>query len=310
MPETMDEKINRRSFLKYVVGGSITVAVGAAAYYYLGIRPEPPVTPVTSTTTVISPPVSTTSTSPATSLQSLSDYLKSNGVSDVVADMASSYGTLDDNKKKLGDFIIVIGEVEPSYLAVDYQANMLQALQKEDPNDVSAGRLETLGYLFSDHSLAINMLQFCMYPGVFDYLDVANSKYGDVDKTIVYATLGIPRFRQVDKNKDLFESVMQRGTSSQQFKSAFGRMLSEGNVDKSKYRSSNRYRYSGFCTPLESFVWELLDDDKKADTFLGNYDMKTLVSDAFRNTTSSRNYRRKNGRRSILPPTGSASILG
>jgi hypothetical protein len=284
--------LNRRRFLKYA--GATAAVVGASA---LGlnyeIRPRPIVTPPPSstTTTVISSPASTTSTTSVTSLESLSDYLLSNGVSSSVADMASSYGTLDENKKELGDLIIKIGDFEPyPGVAKTYQENLLDVLQKEDPNDISAARLKTLQYMFFDPSVAINMLDSCMYPGVFSYLDMVNSKYGDVDKRIVYATLGIPRFKKVEENESNFEAIMQRATD-QQFKPAFDQMLSDGNVDKLEYDASKWSLITAFCTPIESLVWELLDNDKRADDFLKNYDMKALITDAFTNTKGSGNYR-------------------
>jgi len=281
--ETVDLPVNRRRFLKWgsLVAAASVIAVGAA--YHEFANPTSLITTTISKTTTY--PTSTTSSQP------LSDYLKGNGVSSSVADMASAYGALDKNKKELGDLVIKIKEFEPYLDTVErYQKNLLGVLIKEDPNDISAERLGTLRYMFSDKSLLINMLEFCMYPEVFDYMDTVNSKYSDVDRRIVYATLGIPRFKQVDKNKDTFETVMQRATD-QQFKPAFNQMLSEGNVDKAKYNGYYRQHYSGFCTPIESLVWELLDDDRKADSFLRKYDMKALVSDAFRNTKASGNYR-------------------
>ena len=268
----------------------MAVGGGIAAYETLRGGPVPSPQEITSTSaSQITQPTSTTSA------QTLSDYLRSKGVAGSVADLASSYGMLDSNKKELGDYIIGIAQFtggQPTEINTieRYQTNLLKVLRQEDPNDVSSARLGTLRYMFSDSSLAINMLEYCMYPRVCDYIDIVNSKYGDVDKRIVYATLGIPRFKQVDKNKDTFETVMQRGTD-QQFKPAFNQMLSEGNVDKSKYSGLKRQRFfTAFCTPIESLVWELLDDDKKADSFLKHYDMKTLVSDAFRNTKASGNY--------------------
>lgn len=59
----VEKEIPRRNFLKYTVGLGATAAIGAAAYYYLGIRPGPVVPPQTSVTT--SPYTSVTS---ATSL--------------------------------------------------------------------------------------------------------------------------------------------------------------------------------------------------------------------------------------------------
>jgi hypothetical protein len=67
-------------------------------------------------------------------------------------------------------------------------------------------------------------------------------------------------------------------------------MLSEGNVDKSKF-PAYRASFTAICTPIESLVWELLDNDKKADGFLENYNMKTLVTHAFRASKSSKAYR-------------------
>jgi hypothetical protein len=285
--------MDRRRFLKYA--GATAAVLGASALgLKYGITPRPIVSPPSSSTTTtatISSPVSTTSTSSVTSLQSLSDYLLSNGVSSTVADMASTYGTLDGNKKELGDLIIRIGDLEPDAdFARIYQENLLNVLKKEDPSDITDGRLQTLNYMFSDQSMAINMLGSCMYPDVFSYLDIVTSKYGDVDRRIVYATLGIPRFTKVEENRSTFEAIIQRATD-QQFKPAFNQMLSDGNIDKSKYDAIKRVYFTAFCTPIESLVWELLADDKRADVLLKDYDMKVLISDAFRNTRSSGNYR-------------------
>jgi hypothetical protein len=284
--------MDRRRFLKYAGATAAIVGASALALKY-GIRPRPIVTPPSSstTTTFVSSPASTTSTTSVTSLRSLSDYLLSNGVSSTVADMASSYRTLDANKKELGDLVIKIGDFEPNAdVARKYQESLLAILKEEDSSDIADARLRTLKYMFSDESMAINMLQSCMYPGVFSYLDTVNSKYDDVDKRIVYATLGIPRFRKVEENKSTFEAIMQRGTD-QQFRPAFNQMVSDGNVDKSKCDAIKRFYFTAFCTPIESLVWELLDNDKRADGFLKDYDMKALISDAFRNTRSSGNYR-------------------
>jgi hypothetical protein len=287
--------MDRRRFLKYA--GATAAVVGASALgLKYGIRPSPIATPPSSstTTTVISSPASTTSTTSttsATSLQSLSDYLLANGVSSSVATMASTYGTLDENKKELGDLIIKIGDFEPyPGVARTYQENLLGVLEQEDPNDITNARLQTLQYMFFDPSVAINMLDSCMYPDVFSYLDIVNSKYSNVDKRIVYATLGIPKFKKVEENESTFEAIMQRATD-QQFKPVFNQMLSDGNVDKSEYDATKRFYSTAFCTPIESLVWELLDNDKRADGFLKNYDMKTLITDAFTNTKASGNYR-------------------
>jgi hypothetical protein len=198
---------------------------------------------------------------------------------------------LDANKKELGDLIIKIGNLEPNAdFARIYQRNLLDVLKQEDSSDITDARLQTLNYMFSDPSTAINMLESCMYPDVFSYLDIVNSKYDDVDRKIVYATLAIPRFRKVEENESNFEAIMQRATD-QQFKPAFNQMLSDGDVDRSKYDAIERVYFSAFCTPIESLVWEFLDNDKRADGFLKNYDMKTLISDAFWNSRTSGNYR-------------------
>jgi hypothetical protein len=281
----MSQSLSRRRWLKWAGTAAVVGGVSVAAYYGL----TSPTMPATTTTIEASSTASVYST-PATSLGALTDYLKSNGVPDVVAEMASSYGTLDTNKKELADLVIGIKDIEPTGVAPSYQQNLLSVLVKEDPSDISAERLGTLRYMFSDQSLAINMLGFGMYPGVFDYLELVISKYPDVDKRIVYSTLGIPRFQKVSENKELFEAILQRGTD-QQFKPVFDQMLSEGNVDKSKFAGPQRGRFTAIWTPMESWIWEYLDSDKKADGFLKSYAMKALVSDSFRNSKASGNYK-------------------
>jgi hypothetical protein len=267
---------------------------GVAAYEILHGRPTLPsqassITPTTTAFETTQTSVTTQQTSPI-SAPTLTDYLRSKGVQEHVADLASSYGNLDANKKELGDLTVRITEFADSDRAEEYQRSLLTALTAEDPDDVSAERLDTVRYMFSDKSLLINMLAFSMYPGVFDYLETAKSKYPDVDKRVVYATVGIPRFQKVSENGETFDAIMERATDPQ-YGTAFDQMLSEGNVDKSKLPDYLRDRFTAICTPIESLVWELLDDDKRADGFLKDYDMKKLVAHAFRTTRASSAHR-------------------
>jgi hypothetical protein len=79
---------------------------------------------------------------------------------------------LDENKKELGDLVIKIGDLEPyADVARIYEENPLDVvLKEEDVGDITDARLETLQYMSSDRSMAINMLESCMYPDVFGYL--------------------------------------------------------------------------------------------------------------------------------------------
>ncbi|MGC8849035.1 MAG: hypothetical protein ACP5K1_04290 [Candidatus Bathyarchaeia archaeon] len=115
--------------------------------------------------------------------------MRERGVPEYVAEMASSYGNLDSNKEKLGDYLIRINEIEPDFRAVErYQTNLLKVLKEEDPQDISSERLETLDYIFKSKELAINMLELCMYDKVFEYIDMVKSKYENAD----------PKFRDLD----------------------------------------------------------------------------------------------------------------
>jgi hypothetical protein len=216
----MVQLIDRR---KWLVVAGLGLAAGAWAGYEL-LHEEPVLAPrsvLTQTYTSETPSMSAGRT--------LDAYLKGKGVSDSVAELSSGYGTMDANKKELGDLIIGIGQIELGQGKERYQSNLLRTLTQEDPSDISSDRLSTLRYMFSDKSMAINMLEYCMYPGVFDYLDIVTSTHPEVDMRIIYATLGVPLFKKVDQSKEMFQTIMQRATD-QKFKPAFEQMLLDGVV--------------------------------------------------------------------------------
>ncbi|MGC8961647.1 MAG: hypothetical protein ACP5K1_04285 [Candidatus Bathyarchaeia archaeon] len=77
----------------------------------------------------------------------------------------------------------------------------------------------------------------------------------------------------------------------EKYKPVFERMISEGNLDKSVYKAKYSKGFAAFCSPLESYVWIYKEDDRKADKLLENYGLKRMITEGFRNTDISNNYK-------------------
>jgi hypothetical protein len=86
MLETVDRKVSRRSYLKYVEAGIAAVTeAGIGYYYFLKYKCQPITLPTPTTTTNFT---STTATSPA--LSPLASYAKSKGLSNSVLEKLES----------------------------------------------------------------------------------------------------------------------------------------------------------------------------------------------------------------------------
>jgi hypothetical protein len=152
MVESVDERINRRSFLKYGAAAAAVAAAGAAGYYLL--TREQPVNPPTTNTTS-NPPITSQSSSP------LASYAKDKGLSKgiiAVLDVKLG-GEATKNNKSFVDYLYGVSQadvVSPEVLQFapeEYKPSVVESLQFKaigdviKENKVSDQAVKSLGYL-------------------------------------------------------------------------------------------------------------------------------------------------------------------
>jgi len=168
MPETMNERMNRRKYLRYI-GAGIVAAVGAGiGCYYFKYKTQPIILPTspTSTSVITTPPITQTLTQTKTithtpTLTPLASYAKSKGLSDLVIErLESKLGDkLTDNNKALIDYLYELSKAEvvsPEVLKFapsNYKNSLVESLQLKAIDDVTKDSKVTdetvvgLGYL-------------------------------------------------------------------------------------------------------------------------------------------------------------------
>lgn len=91
--------------------------------------------------------------------------------------------------------------------------------------------------------------------------------------------LKLPELKEnTDKNKNAAEQIARLGLSGK-YKSAFESILNEGLKDKRKY-----------CTPLEALLWLAYDKNFEKSNPLDNFDLSSLIRDAWTYTNTSKNF--------------------
>jgi hypothetical protein len=91
--------------------------------------------------------------------------------------------------------------------------------------------------------------------------------------------LKLPDLKQIDnKNENALENIVLLASDAKN-KPAIESMLDEGIKEKRKY-----------CAPLEALLWIAYDRDFDKNNPLSNYSTAELVKDAWRNTSTSKNY--------------------
>lgn len=91
--------------------------------------------------------------------------------------------------------------------------------------------------------------------------------------------LRLPELNQMgDKENKAIEKIGRLALDSK-YKAAFESILNEGIKEKRKY-----------CTPLQALLWIAYDRKIDADNLLQSYSLSRLMNDAWRNTTTSKNY--------------------
>ncbi|MEM2843486.1 MAG: hypothetical protein QXZ53_06390, partial [Candidatus Bathyarchaeia archaeon] len=139
MPETKDERIGRRRYLKYGLYTLFGVAITGIGYYACKRYPKKPIITPTTTQTI-----QTTTSETFTILSSLASYAKSKGLSQAVIErLESKLGDkLTDNTKALVDYLFNLSQVEvvfPSVLEFapkSYRSSVVQSLQLKTIDDV------------------------------------------------------------------------------------------------------------------------------------------------------------------------------
>lgn len=115
--------------------------------------------------------------------------------------------------------------------------------------------------------------------------------------------LKLPEIKEnTDKNKNAIEQIALLGLSSKN-KSAFESMLNEGIKTKRKY-----------CTPLEALLWIAYDKniDKQNPLSDVNFEVSSLITDAWTTTSTSKNFRSSSWRNlnEVSDRLNSPSLIG
>lgn len=91
--------------------------------------------------------------------------------------------------------------------------------------------------------------------------------------------LKLPELKEnTDKNEKAAEQIAHLGLSDK-YKSAFESILNEGLKDKRKY-----------CAPLEALLWLAYDKNFEKSNLLDNFDLSSLIRDAWSYTNTSKNF--------------------
>lgn len=96
---------------------------------------------------------------------------------------------------------------------------------------------------------------------------------------LFHELLKLPELEEIDeKDDEAIENIAQLALDAS-YRTAFEFILSEGIKDKREY-----------CTPLQALLWVAYDRELRSYSSLRPYSLTKLISDAWKNTTTSKNY--------------------
>ncbi len=170
------------------------------------------------------------------------------------------------------------GEVEGSHSAT-LMANGSQVEKKELV--VTPGTTATLTLSFSEKNTGSYNIKVGELSGLVVVTETGNAlaELGTAYPELCRELLRLPDLEGLDdKDKKAMEDIAYLALNPKN-RQAFESMLNEGIKDKRKY-----------CTPLQALVWIAYDREFTAYDVPSNYFLSKLISDAWENTTASKNY--------------------
>lgn len=146
---------------------------------------------------------------------------------------------------------------------------------------VSPGATEKVSFAFAKDAAGIYSIEVGSLSGL-----VIVSKMGSIMAQFEVAypelyqeLLKLPDLKELEvKDNEAIEDIIYLALNPK-YRAAFESMLSEGIKDKRKY-----------CTPLQALLWIAYDGKIDGDNLLQDYSLRRLMKDAWRNTTTSKNF--------------------
>jgi hypothetical protein len=193
--------------------------------------------------------------------------------------------TISPNLSKIGQPVTATadisnsGEIEGSYTPV------LQLNQQEIAGEeltIAPGTSKTAKFTFTPPSIGSYIVKVGRSSSLLVVTQTGNaltelsSAYPDLYQEL----LKLPDLKEMDdKNVKAINSIACLALSPE-YKPAFEAMLNEGIKDKRKY-----------CTPLEALLWIAYDGEFNDDNPLEDYSLTALINEAWKNTSTSDNYK-------------------